>query len=148
MRSSRPFALLVLALFTSLLTTPAWRAAPAPEPDPDRQAREKFEALKKKLPDLVAGWAKNSGHWYRDDPMEVKLARRTGPAEAKVTIVSHSFSMGQPNPNNDQLITIYLHYYDGAWTTTRFEASWPSSNGYNNSGAHFLMLAIDELGEK
>jgi hypothetical protein len=148
MRSRHPVPLLIPALVTLLLAAPAWHAAPAPDPDPDRPAREKFEALKKKLPDLVATWPKDSGRWYSDARMELKLARRTGPVEAKVTMFCQHFSQGQPDPNSDQLLTVYLHYHDGAWTTTRFEGTWFPDNHFANRGARFLMLAIDELGEK
>lgn len=106
-----------------------------------------FETLKKKLPELAAAWTKE--HWYPGVLVEVKVARRISPAEAKITFVAHNFDdMGRPDPKHDQLFSIYLHFYDGAWTTTRFDAGWLQTNDYNTRAAHLLMLAIDELGGK
>ena len=137
---------LLTPLLTLFLALPPGHAAPAPELPPDQPAQVAFEALKQKLPKALTDWA--GEYWYRDSQVEVRLARRTGPAEAKVTVLCRSFSMGQPDPQNDQLITVYLHYYEGAWTTTRFEASWSPTSAYNTRAAHFLMLAIDQLGGK
>ena len=100
-----------------------------------------FEALKKKLPGLVEGWSRE--HWYAGKVVEVKVARRIGPAEAKVTFLGHTSDAGDPEP-----FSVYLHFYDGAWTTTRLDAGWSSTNDSNTRAVHFLMLAIDQLGGK
>jgi hypothetical protein len=45
---------------------------------------------------------------------------------------------------------IHLSYYDGAWTTQRYEGTWTDdANPKDNSrGAKFLMAALDELAAK
>jgi hypothetical protein len=140
-------AVLLTPLLALLLALPPGHAAPAPELPPDQPAQVAFEALKKKLPELAAAWTKE--HWYAGKVVEVKVARRVGPAEAKVTFLAHSTNeKGQPDPSNDQLFSVYLRFYDGAWTSTRFEAGWSSTNDFNARAAHFLMLAIDQLGGK
>ena len=117
-------------------------SAAAPEPT-DGKARARLEALKKRLPGIMAAWAKE--RWYRSSKVEVRLVRRTGPAEARVILLSHHLgSDGRANPEHDEVLTVYLRYFEGAWTTTRFEATWSPGNHYNNRATRFLMLAIDE----
>ena len=43
---------------------------------------------------------------------------------------------------------VYLRYYDGAWATTRFEASWASTDAFCNKPVRFLMVDIDVAAEK
>ena len=113
---------------------------PAPASDPDTAARKGLEALRKRLPGVVASWAKE--RWHKDDPVRLRLVRRVGPAEAKLTL-----RMGD-DPKTDQLLTIYLRFHDGLWTTTRFESTWEGRSSFNDRAARFLMLAIDEAAEK
>ena len=47
-------------------------------------------------------------------------------------------------PERDEILVIYLHYYGGSWTSSRFEGTWPTKKDYNKKAARFLMLAIDE----
>jgi hypothetical protein len=118
-------ALACLALLLAVSSLPA-----APAPEPGREAKQKLEDLKKRLPDAVAAWARE--RWYDTSRVEVRLARLVGPAEAKVTLVSLATDpRGQRQPNQDEVITVFLRYYDGSWSPTRFEASWPATSNWN-----------------
>jgi hypothetical protein len=135
-------ALLALALCASAATTPA-PAAPVPD---ERQARETFEALKKRLPGVVAEWARKSGRWDPKREPSVELVRRVAADEAKVVIVFKGLDgMGKPDPLFDDVVTLELRYFDGAWTTVRYDTSW-SPTVYGNKAVRFLMLAIDKSG--
>jgi hypothetical protein len=126
----------------ALVALTALTAAAAPAPT-DGRAKERLEALKKRLPGVVAAWAKE--RWYRSNKVEVRVVRRLGPAEAKVSILSRSFhSDGTRTRHDDAVLTIHLRYYDGAWTTTHFDGTWSATNDFNSRAARFLMLAIDE----
>jgi hypothetical protein len=128
-------ALLALALFAP--------AAPAAD---DTKAKETFEGLKRRLPGVVAEWAKKSGRWDPKREAVVELVRRLAADEAKVVIVLKGLDgMGKPDPLYDDVVTIYLRYYDGAWTTTRYDSSW-TPTVYGNKAVRFLMLAIDKSG--
>jgi hypothetical protein len=98
-----------------------------------------LEELKKRLPGVVAAWAKE--HWYKD-AVKVRLVRQIGPDEAKITLQCHY------QPKYYELLTIYLRYYGGHWTTTRFDATWDAKDTHANKAVRFLMLAIDESGGK
>ena len=128
-------ALLALALFAS--------SAVAAD---DTKARETFEALKRRLPGVVTEWATKSGRWDPKREGKVELARRVAADEAKVVIVFKGLDgMGKPDPLYDDVVTIYLRYFDGAWTTTRYDTSW-TPTVYGNKAVRFLMLAIDKSG--
>jgi hypothetical protein len=134
-RTRIAMALLALALFAS--------AAPAAD---DTKARETFEGLKKRLPEVVTEWAKKSGRWDPKREAAVELVRRVATDEAKVVIIFKGLDgMGKPDPLYDDIVTIYLRYYDGAWTTTRYDTSW-TPTVYGNKAVRFLMLAIDKSG--
>jgi len=128
-------ALLTLALFAP--------AAPAAD---DTKARETFAALKQRLPGVVTEWAKKSGRWDPKREAVVELVRRVAADEAKVVIVFKGLDgMGKPDPLFDDVVTVYLRYYDGEWTSTRYDSSWtPTVSG--NKAVRFLMLAIDKSG--
>ena len=134
-RPRMALALLALALCAS--------AAPAAD---DRKAQETFEALKKRLPGVVTEWAKKSGRWDPKREAAVELMRRVAADEAKVVIVFKGLDgMGKPDPLFDDVVTVYLRYYDGEWTSTRYDSSWtPTVSG--NKAVRFLMLAIDKSG--
>jgi hypothetical protein len=118
----------------------------APAPAPGRAAKEKLEALKKKLPDLVSDWLKE--RWPPKKAVEVRVVRMLGPTEAKVVLMSHwADSKGRTNPN-DEVFTIFLVYYDGVWSATRFDSSWTVKDDFENNAVRLLMLAIDEAAEK
>ena len=128
-------ALLALALCAS--------AAPAAD---ERKAQETFEALKKRLPGVVTEWAKKSGRWDPKREPTVELVRRVAADEAKLVIVFKGLDgMGKPDPLFDDIVTIYLRYFDGAWTTRRYDSSW-TPTVYGNKAVRFLMLAIDKSG--
>jgi hypothetical protein len=98
-----------------LLALPHLNAAPAPEPG--RGAKEKLEALKKRLPDVVAAWARE--RWDDSRKVEVRMVRLLGPARAKVVIVSLGVDpQGRRRPVDDTAYTILLDFYDGVWSTT------------------------------
>jgi hypothetical protein len=110
--------------------------AAAPAPDGDKAARQTFEELKKRLPKVADGWVRE--RWQkmanypetRDRPgfsAEVRLARRVGPAEAKVTVVIRMTSGGERMAWADQVVTLHLRYFEGSWTTRRLDTSWPSA---------------------
>jgi hypothetical protein len=135
-------ALACLALLVPVLSVPA-----APAPEPGREAKQKLEGLKKRLPDAVAAWAHE--RWAGSSRVEVRIVRLLGPAEAKLTLVSLAANtQGGREPEHDEVITVFLRYYDGAWSATRFEVSWPASDNESNKAVRFLMLAIDEAGSK
>jgi hypothetical protein len=130
--------LTMIALPALLLLAAAANAAPAPDP-----ARQSLEALKKKLPDVVSAWKKQ----YLADGQgaEARLIRRVGQARAKVVV-----AMGDPKDlarHPADLLTVFLCYHDGCWTTVRFTGSWSQEAG-KNWNAHHLMLAIGEAAEK
>jgi hypothetical protein len=137
---------------------PAW-AAPAPEPGGG--ARRKLEGLKKRLPAIVAAWAKE--RWYDSAAVEVKSVHLLGPAEAKVNFLSRDVGgrAGGParmrgggrgvrlrNTDGDEVFTIYLRYYDGQWTASRLEASWDPTGHWNSKAVRFLMVDIDSANGK
>jgi hypothetical protein len=119
----------------------------APTPAPVLKAKEKLEALKKKLPDVVSSWAKE--RWHPKEAVEFRVVRMLGPTEAKVVLVSHWVDrQGRPNPNNDNVFTFFLVYYDGVWSPTRSDATWLVTDDFRSRGIRFLMLVIDEAAEK
>jgi len=127
----------------------------APAPAPGRQAKEKLEALKKRLPDLVEDWLKKRprDNWITRQwtcKPELRLVRQVGPERAKVVIFFAMFDdTGAPVPSQDVLLTIFLSYYDGFWTTERSEVAG-HLNEKNAVRPTFssLMLALDEATEK
>src|SRR5262249_20753570 len=131
----------VPSLLTLVLVAAGVSAAPAPD------AKEKLAALKKKLPNVAQEWwERNAGSFGGVSTMpqpEVRLARQISPTEAKVTVLLTSVSQ--------EPLTIYLHYYDCNWTSTRYEGKWKEANTQHEdaiSAIRRLMLAIDELGDK
>jgi hypothetical protein len=93
-----------------LLVDPHADAAPAPAPD--RAAKEKLEALKKRLPNIVRSWAKE--RWYDSAAVEVRFVRMLGPTQAKVVLMSRmADKKGRPDHLNDKVFTIFLVFYGG-----------------------------------
>lgn len=138
--------------FVALLIVLPLGAAPAP--DRDRLPKQKLEALKKRLPDLVSDWLKEKGNitWmgraFTCNP-ELRVLRRVGPDRAKAVILLAAFDdKGAPYHYNDLLLTIFLSYSDGSWTTERSEAALRGGNSPLGRSFTFLMLAIDEAAEK
>lgn len=127
----------LLAMAFTALASPA-----APAPDPSHQAREKFEGLKKKLPAVVNRWIKDN-YEKQSETIEAQLAlfRRIAPAEAKLTLRFKAILHGKHAPEFDFLVTIYLRYYDGKWTTTRCSLKHKEILSIDD-----LMLSIDDAG--
>jgi hypothetical protein len=129
--------------FALLMALPNAGAVPAPASG--REAKQKLEALKKRLPDIVAAWAKEQ--WSEE--IEVRVVRLVGPTQAKVSLLSaYKDGEGRRRPRRDVVFTIFLDYYDGAWTTTRYEALWVGTKDDRDRALQLLMLAIDEATEK
>jgi hypothetical protein len=122
----------------------------APIPETERDAREKLEALKKRLPKLIETFRAKAGTEDSYTP-DVPVFRRLGPTEAKLTIAFRFrySNTGQADPDYDELLTIFLRFYDGAWITTGMQASWPPvGNGWAahpTRVAHYLMQDIDKV---
>jgi hypothetical protein len=136
-------ALAVTAL--ALAFAAGGRSAPTPESAPalPTAAEKALQALKKRLPDVVAKWAKE----VNETAPEVKSVKRLGPEEAKLTLVATDTRPGQ-KPEVDSVVVIYLRYFDGSWVTTRYEdtAAGPKLMQLPRRNAlSLLMLAIDEL---
>lgn len=135
-----------IILCVGLIALTILPGAAAPVPDAARQRQETFETLKKKLPEAVSDVVK-SDSWHICGDAKVRLIRRIAADEAKVTVVSEVTRDGRRWPSSDEYLTIYLRYFDGVWTTTRFDASC-STDSLVTKTAHALMLAIDQIGEK
>lgn len=114
-----------------------------PAPAPGAKAKEKLEALKKRLPDVVRSWAKE--RWYPSATVEVRVVRMLGLSQAKVVMMSREKETASAN---DKVFTIFLDFYDGYWSAIRFDGSWSAKNVFENRNMPFLMLAIDEAAEK
>jgi hypothetical protein len=157
--------------FTALICILACAAAPAaPAPTDEQLAKAKLEPLRKKLPEVLAEAVNKSERWSMKFEATVQSLRQIGPAEAKLTIRLEALA-GDGNgtlekvPTSDEVLVIYLTYYDGVWTTRRFDGTWndleigggagPGGGGRimargarNNRAAKFLLAAIDEATEK
>ncbi len=96
----------------------------------------KFEALKKRLPELTAPWCKSE--WVTAP--QVQFARLISPTEAKIILEAKDMYM-----DGKHVYVIFLQYYDGKWTTTRWEG-WVSRDVQPLAGKNLLPLtrAIDE----
>ena len=109
-------------------------------PSSEDKAQATFEVLKKRLPVIVIAWAQANDLSVSPENV-VKVARRTGDTEAKITL-----AIGE-GEKVDRLVIIHLRYYDGLWTTIRSEASGPFFGGVGASEredpVHYLALAID-----
>ena len=80
---------------------------------------------------------------------EVRVLRRVAPERAKAVIrFAASDPNGAGNWRGDVLLTIFLTYQDGCWTTERFEAAGYTDPGTFRTIFAFLLLAIDEAAEK
>ncbi|HEY7427088.1 MAG TPA: hypothetical protein VH682_22830 [Gemmataceae bacterium] len=138
-----------LVCLAVMLIVPHIEAAPVP--DPGRVGKAKLEELKKKLPDIFGEWKKVRA-WRKNGSYpepELRVLRRIGPERAKaVLLFPHFGSTGNRVPRHDMLLTIFLCYQDGYWTTERFETFGAESHSYERSDFAFLMLAIDEAAEK
>ncbi|HEY7153661.1 MAG TPA: hypothetical protein VH575_06860 [Gemmataceae bacterium] len=125
----------------------------APAPAEGRAAKEKLEALKKRLPDLLSDWQKSEkDDWLPNQwtcKAELRLLRRVGPDRAKAVILFAPFDeKGASVRNHDLLLTIFLSYQDGCWTIERSEVAGRLTGKAERPTFAFLMLAFDEAAEK
>jgi hypothetical protein len=144
-------ALVGLAL---LIIDPSLDAVPAP--DSARLPKQRLEALKRKLPDVVGDWMKQEGRfvWLPNSVTcapEVRVVRRVAPERAKAVILfAARDQQGVRDWRKDVLLNVFLTYQDGTWTTEKFEVFIRS--GLNLGTARetfaFLMMDIDEAAEK
>jgi hypothetical protein len=111
-------------------------------------AVRKLQELKKQLPTLITTWVKKRWGEERAGGTcrgELRAVRQTSLDRAKVSVwLSVLDKKGKPVPERDEILVIYLHYYGGSWTSSRFEGTWPTKKDYNKKAARFLMMAIDE----
>jgi hypothetical protein len=137
----------------ALLAAPYVDAAPAPD-----TSKQKLETLKKKLLGVLNDWVnEDNAHWLtvpfsNSKPTckpEVRVLRRVSPNRAKAVILFAAYGENGRLKNHDVVLTVYLTYQDGCWTTETFEAS---SLAVDTKQFHptfaFLMMAIDEAAEK
>jgi hypothetical protein len=159
----------ILALILVTAFAPFARTAPAQTEE--QLAKAKLETLKKKLPETLTDGVNKSERWSMKYEATVQSLRLIGPTEAKLTVRLEASSRDQNGtlekaPASDEVLVIYLTFYDGAWTTRRFEGTWneldtvfaaggPGGRGAvnprgnrNNRAAKFLLAAIDDLTEK
>lgn len=120
--------------------------------EPARQAKEKLEQLKKRLPDALKTWQKKYGlpPANGDTPrvLTLRRVRATGPTAAKLTFSVHlQEENGKPSPTVEAVLLIYLNYYDGLWTAAQFQFSSAALASWNTP-THLLLDAIDEAAEK
>jgi hypothetical protein len=143
MFASRIVAVLTLTAFTLVLTGHRTGRADPPVPA-DRKMKASFEALQKKLPGLVAEWAKTCDEFVEPNQVktEIKLARFTGPTDAKLAVLV-TMEFGNPFQSVILPISFYLRYFDGKWTTIR--ADHPSKGA---DAIISLLSAIDLAGDK
>lgn len=130
-------------------------AGAAPAPDPGREAVKELEKLKKRLPEiLTAWWAKEGrffasflpGEAYRPEP---RLLRRISRDRAKGVILLAAIDRtGKRNEDQDEMVSVFLTYQDGCWTTERIEPTTKSDDRNFRFRLATLMLAIDETPEK
>lgn len=132
----------------ALLAALSVDAAPAPD-----SSKQKLAALKKKLPDLVGDWLKKEKFTIPPGgtcKSELRVLRRLGANRAKAVILFTAFEKkGARAESWDLLLTVFLSYYDGCWTTETFDASCRSLESKQlRPYFAFLMMAIDEAAEK
>ncbi len=135
----------LIVMVGSLLLAGHKTAGMAPAPEVDRK-KESFEGLKKKLPSVVAERLKKELGQFaelKNLKVEVQLARFTGPSEAKVTLYITMEVEDYVTLEVPQYLSAYLRFYDGQWTTTRFDCS-PKMADLVTA----IMLDIDQAGGK
>jgi len=133
-----------------LFTAAQLDAAPAPD-----LTKQKLETLKKRLPNTLGDWVKREGsvNWLTNNwtcAPEVRVLRRVAPERAKAVILfASSDERGVRNWRGDVLLTVFLTYQDGCWTTERFETVvFRNADTGGRATFALLMLAIDEAAVK
>jgi hypothetical protein len=137
-----------------LLACPTAFATPAP--DTAEKAKERLEAMKKRLPEVVEGWYRRQGVMPWLPPgctcrTELRLVRRLAPDRAKAVLLLAAYGdAGKRWEGGDVLLTVFLSFQDGCWTSERFElvGSGPAPERLARLPVALLVLAIDEAAEK
>jgi hypothetical protein len=124
----------------------------------DVEAKAKLEVLKKRFPTIVATWVRKHspvfsglGEGTYQYTAKVRFIRRTSATTAKITFALEDPRELRDEDNTGGLVSIYLSYYDGLWTTTRMESVLGSRmKPYlsDEKVRRYLLLAIDEMGDK
>ena len=130
--------------------------AVAPASNTNQHPKERLEELRKRLPDVLNGWVKEDGNvtWLTGGPNkmtcqpELRLLRRISPHRAKAIILFAALLGDQHYRPYDKLLTVFLTYQDGFWTTERFEINCEDDHVACRKSFAFLMLAIDESADK
>ena len=144
MRTPRPALVVLAVLFIGSL------APAAPVPDPSREAKERLEALTKRLPDVLDAWMKaypvrgitaDRVNWTQ--VFVLRRARLVASAEAKLTFYSYTETAGVRETVPRHIMTVFLKYHDGLWTTTTYQCG-----DLYTRAVDFLLDAIDEAAEK
>jgi hypothetical protein len=123
--------------------------------DPQSRAKEKLEALKKRLPAVLRAWFKDNFPFEAGAPFKKKAsvalrrARLLGDAKAKPTIHFSAEHEGERAKCPYCLVTVLLTYYDGLWTARQYQWGGGSSTPEQSQVAgQFLLEAIDEAAER
>jgi hypothetical protein len=103
------------------------------------QAKLKLDKLQKKMPDVFLKWWKQNGGTFFENTKfksKMELLRWIAATEVKIT---YSCSLSaEEGLDQDFIMTFYLHYYDGKWTTTGVTSSSAKIPGAD------MMLLIDK----
>ena len=136
----------VLLCLVALVVVPCGDAAPAPNIQ-----KQKLEALKKQLPAVLETWIQER-HLGGSSSTFIPVLRRVrlvSESQAKVVVHLHSSdNTGKVSDRAVYMLTVFLSYYDGLWTTVRFQWNDPYRDINWSAETHFLMDAIDETAEK
>jgi hypothetical protein len=133
----------VVLVAGTLLTDFCYPQSPAARSAPGRtEAQVKLEALRKQLPDAInRGLEKSAGIGFAKKDIKVSLCRRLSATEAKVTIL-----LGGGGDFPPSIVSFYLSYFDGAWTTTRHEERCVGAMNGREKCVIDMAFAIDETG--
>jgi hypothetical protein len=104
-------------------------ARTAPATTEEQLAKAKLEPLRKRLPEVLTESVNKSDRWLMKYEATVESLRLVGPTEAKLTVRLEALSSDRTGavekvPISDEVLVIYLTFYDGAWTTRRFDGTW------------------------
>lgn len=126
----------------------------------DDLARQKLATLKKQLPTVLEqhGWVdeihREVYNWGQvsawELQYEVKLVTRITPTMAKITIAQHCIQPYCRENDRHCYVTIYLGFFDGHWTTSRFEGTgrFNEKDEASINEIRELMVEIDEASHR
>ena len=117
--------------------------------------------MKKRLPGILERWKKDHNplpgvkNWDGTElsyTITIRTGRRTSPTTAKITFLMEYNSVAAPALTEwAGIVSIYLSYFDGVWTSTGMEAAWNNGTGEayaNGLVRRYLLPTIDEMEEK